>query len=91
MTNQPQIISKELFCNNRFALTEFATRFGDVEWFLADAESIDEFGLPAVVYQGSKEGAMQIIASEDATIEAAWSDEWTGETARQRVGGTFGS
>ena len=36
----------------RFCAFAVHTRFDAVEWFVEDAESVDEYGLPAVASQG---------------------------------------
>lgn len=62
MTHQPRVLSAQVlpraYC--RFRLEEFQSRFGDIEWFLHDAETLDpETGLIAVVMQGSRSQCME--------------------------------
>lgn len=55
-----KILNQTLFGkNNRFALVEFSTRFGTVEYFVKDADVCDKNGYSKVVFQtSSKEQAL---------------------------------
>ena len=70
MTNTAKILSRSFFCRHRFALTSMQTRFGGIEWFLADAEKIDTDGLPLIIYQGPQSGALAVIKAEQERIFA---------------------
>lgn len=59
---QPRTFSTQVLPGafSRFRLEEFQTRFGTVEWFLYDAETIDpETGLMTVVMQGTRSQCME--------------------------------
>jgi hypothetical protein len=52
--SEPKILSQTLFGHkSRYALVEFLTRFGTIEWFVKDAEVCDENGYSQVVFQSS--------------------------------------
>ena len=45
---------KEFFGEfSRYAAFQVATRFGDTQWFVTDAERLDDLGLPAVIRQAA--------------------------------------
>jgi len=54
---------KEFFGEySRYAVAAIHTRFGDVQWFVWDAMSLDEIGLPSVIRQAAtKEDAINGI------------------------------
>jgi len=58
--NETKILSQKLFGEaSRFALVEFQTRFGTIEYFVKDAQVCDEHGYSKVVFQSSsKEQAL---------------------------------
>ena len=61
-TQNPRILSSILFGDfSRYKLVEFQTRFGDVEWQVSDAETVDELtGMPAIIRQcDTREEAIQ--------------------------------
>ena len=66
---KPKIASRSFFCRNRFCLDRFETRFGEAEWFIADADTVSDADvkagkLPDVVYQGDYHGALAFIKRE---------------------------
>lgn len=58
--NTPKILNQTLFGEaSRFALVEFLTRFGTIEYFVKDAQVCNEQGYSMVVFQSSsKEQAL---------------------------------
>lgn len=64
----PREISSEIIGPySRYRLVEFQGRYGDREWFLYDAENLDDCGLPLCVMQGTESACR---AAADARAEA---------------------
>lgn len=69
--------------NSRFAVYPVHTRFDAVAWFVADAENLDEFGLPSVVAQCGTAAAANDMAK-------LYAETAPGATVRNgRPGGIF--
>lgn len=53
---QAQTVSSVIFgAWNRYRLDTFRTRFGDLMYFVVDAEKLDRTGMPTVIRQATTE------------------------------------
>ena len=61
ITNEPRTLSRQYFGkSSRFCLIEFLGRFGEIYWFVKDAEQCDKNGYSKTVFQAAnKEQAIK--------------------------------